>query len=66
MFKPTADPIASPATSSKPTLKPSGGELCHTLQGHSLAVTAVAPTPDGKWVVSTSDDRTVKVWNLET
>ncbi|MEH2291630.1 MAG: hypothetical protein V7K31_00480, partial [Nostoc sp.] len=43
-----------------------GGSLLLTLSGHSDRVTAVALTPDGKQVISASDDRTLKLWNLET
>jgi WD40 repeat protein len=43
----------------------SGREL-RTLTGHSDAVNAVAVAPDGRRVVSASDDNTVKVWNVET
>jgi WD40 repeat protein len=34
-----------------------GGSLRLTLTGHSDSVTAVAITPDGKRVISASDDR---------
>ncbi|WP_366941877.1 hypothetical protein [uncultured Nostoc sp.] len=34
--------------------------------GHSNSVNAVTLTPDGKRVISASDDNTLKVWNLET
>ena len=34
------------------------------LQGHTSAVLTVAFSPDGKSLVSGSDDNTVKVWNL--
>ncbi|MFN6535013.1 MAG: hypothetical protein RM021_001390 [Nostoc sp. EkiNYC01] len=43
-----------------------GGSLRLTLTGHSDSVTAVALTPDGKRVISASDDKTLKLWNLET
>ncbi|MEH2184656.1 MAG: hypothetical protein V7K64_00540, partial [Nostoc sp.] len=43
-----------------------GGSLLLTLTGHSDRVTAVALTPDGKRVISASNDRTLKLWNLET
>src|SRR5262249_5548271 len=35
-----------------------------TLQGHTARVTACAVTPDGRHVVSASDDETLKVWEL--
>ncbi len=36
-----------------------------TLKGHGDGVRAVAVTPDGRRAVSGSDDRTLKVWDLE-
>ncbi|WP_026100500.1 serine/threonine-protein kinase [Fortiea contorta] len=42
------------------------GEEISTLNGHSLRVNVVSITPDGKTLVSGSDDNTIKVWNLAT
>ncbi|BAY30193.1 WD repeat protein [Nostoc carneum NIES-2107] len=42
-----------------------GGSLVRTLVGHSSSVKALALTPDGKYVISGSDDNTVKVWNWQ-
>jgi WD40 repeat protein len=36
-----------------------------TLEGHSGAITAIAVSPDGNWIVSASQDRTVRVWDDE-
>ncbi|MGD1809606.1 WD40 repeat domain-containing protein, partial [Dapis sp. BLCC M126] len=47
-------------------LTPAHHPLIRTFTGHSDFVTAVAVTPDGKYVVSGSFDHTLKVWNLET
>jgi WD40 repeat protein len=35
------------------------------LDGHSNTVTALAATPDGRWLLSTSYDHTVRVWDLK-
>ncbi|MCK4414438.1 MAG: TIR domain-containing protein [Candidatus Eisenbacteria sp.] len=36
------------------------------LTGHGNWVRSVAVSPDGKWAASGSDDKTVRVWDLET
>ena len=41
-------------------------QLQNTLEGHEGAVTAVRVTSDGNKAVSTSGDRVVKRWNLDT
>lgn len=41
------------------------GKLITTLQGHKSAVWDVEFTPDGKKLVSGSEDNTLMVWNLE-
>ena len=33
-------------------------------KGHKGAIKAIAITPDGKWCVSVSDDRTLRIWDL--
>ncbi|MEJ6482603.1 WD40 repeat domain-containing protein, partial [Nostoc punctiforme UO1] len=43
-----------------------GGNLLRTLTGHNDSVKAVAIAADGKTAVSGSDDKTLKLWNLET
>jgi len=49
-----------------PSLIPPGGPLIRTLAGHSDYVNGVAVTPDGQRVVSTSGDKTLKVWDINS
>ena len=43
-----------------------GGEETVTLKGHSGLVYSVSFSPDGKRIVSGSNDRTLKVWDAQT
>lgn len=47
-------------------LRPPGGPLIRTLEGHTDWVEAVAVTPDGKHAISGSMDETLRVWNIKT
>ena len=42
------------------------GRLIRTLEGHADSVTSVAVTPDGRFAVSGSRDRTARLWTLTT
>ena len=45
-------------------MHPSPSSSLIVLQGHTEAVMSVAFSPDGKSLVSGSNDKTVKVWKL--
>ena len=45
---------------------PADGQQVFTLRGHTANVTAVAFSPDGRRIATSSFDRTVKLWETET
>jgi len=49
-----------------PCLTPPGGPLIRTLEGHTGAVQSVALHADGRRAVSASEDKTLKVWDLDS
>ncbi len=40
--------------------------LLHSMEGHSARINAVEVTPDGRRLISASEDRTLRVWDLES
>jgi WD40 repeat protein/tRNA A-37 threonylcarbamoyl transferase component Bud32 len=44
----------------------SSGQQLFTLSGHTAPIVAVAFSPDGNWLASSSWDHTVRVWDVRT
>ena len=42
------------------------GTKLAVLEGHTSGVTSVAITPDGSWIASGSDDKSVRIWDGKT
>ncbi len=42
------------------------GELQHSLYGHEDRISAIALSPDGETLATGSQDKTIKLWNVET
>jgi len=49
----------------RPTLPGPDTQLAFTLEGHTDWVTGLSVTPDSRFVVSASRDRTIRIWCLE-
>ncbi len=43
---------------------PASGKLLKTVQAHRSLINAFAISPDGRWLISVSSDRTIKLWSL--
>jgi len=42
------------------------GDLKHTFRGHGRGVSAMWVTPDGRWLLTASWDKTARVWDIST
>lgn len=59
-------PVPEPSLRKKPEAAEPLAVLEQKLKGHKNWVRSVAVSPDGKWAASGSDDKWVKIWDLET
>ena len=41
------------------------GEILNTLEGHTEGISDIAWSPDGEFLASASDDKTIRLWSLE-
>ena len=56
--------FGSTAVFPKASVSSSTGSAVRTLTGHTDWVNAVAVSPDGQWIVSGSNDNTVRIWQF--
>jgi WD40 repeat protein len=40
------------------------GNVCRTLKGHQSTISRIVITPDGQTCITTSHDRTIRLWNV--
>ena len=62
----TARPSSPPVTTDRPHLGCQYREELRQLSGHTGAVMSAAYSPDGKTIVTASDDQTARIWDAAT
>lgn len=65
-FSPSGDLIATASRDHNVRIFNLQGELLHTLYGHTADVLSVAWKREGKELVSTGDDGTIRIWDVAT
>ncbi len=66
IYTPPTNTISPPQTASNPNLLSRKWRCARLLDGHSATVNAIAINPQGSILASASEDKTIKLWNLET
>ncbi|KAH8752251.1 vegetative incompatibility protein HET-E-1 [Diaporthe sp. PMI_573] len=49
-----------------PAMEDTWNACVQTLEGHDGRIRSIAISPDGRWLASGSDDKTVKIWDVAT
>ncbi len=65
-FTPDGETVISGASNGVLTAYDRAGNKLGDFIGHEGDVWAVAPSPDGRYLVSGADDQTLRLWNLKT
>ncbi|ABA21164.1 WD-40 repeat-containing protein [Trichormus variabilis ATCC 29413] len=65
-FAGTVQKVTAPIPTPNPPVDQQSTTLTKTLFGHTDSVWSVALTKDGQTLMSASEDKTIKVWNLDT
>jgi len=65
-FSPDNQQIVSATCTKLNTWDLKSGKKLHAMKGHSMNVNSVSYSPDGKFIVSASDDLSLRVWEAST